>query len=125
MTAGDGHVFVPFCYFLTTIAAMLPLAMGDTEYAGAIGAPFAITVIGGLFFSAMLTLILIPTVCMGLENVLQWYRSLSRKLWTIHLILFVSGVICIWLYTDGILWQSIYLVALIAGIPGMTYFAAN
>ena len=60
---------------------------------------------------------------MGLENVLQWYRSLSRKLWTIHLILFVSGVICIWLYTDGILWQSIYLVALIAGIPGMTYFA--
>ena len=46
---------------------MLPLAMGDTEYAGAIGAPFAITVIGGLFFSAMLTLILIPTVCMGLE----------------------------------------------------------
>lgn len=40
---------------ITTIAAMLPLAMGDTEYAGAIGAPFAITVIGGLLFSALLT----------------------------------------------------------------------
>ena len=120
MTAGMSRIRPILITSITTIAAMLPLAMGDTEYAGAIGAPFAITVIGGLFFSAMLTLILIPTVCMGLENVLQWYRSLSRKLWTIHLILFVSGVICIWLYTDGILWQSIYLVALIAGIPGMT-----
>ena len=123
MTAGMSRIRPILITSITTIAAMLPLAMGDTEYAGAIGAPFAITVIGGLFFSAMLTLILIPTVCMGLENVLQWYRSLSRKLWTIHLILFVSGVICIWLYTDGILWQSIYLVVLIAGIPGMTYFA--
>lgn len=123
MTAGMSRIRPILITSITTIAAMLPLAMGDTEYAGAIGAPFAITVIGGLFFSAMLTLILIPTVCMGLENVLQWYRSLSRKLWTIHLILFVSGVICIWLYTDRILWQSIYLVALIAGIPGMTYFA--
>ena len=105
MTAGMSRIRPILITSITTIAAMLPLAMGDTEYAGAIGAPFAITVIGGLFFSAMLTLILIPTVCMGLENVLQWYRSLSRKLWTIHLILFVSGVICIWLYTDGILWQ--------------------
>ena len=101
MTAGMSRIRPILITSITTIAAMLPLAMGDTEYAGAIGAPFAITVIGGLFFSAMLTLILIPTVCMGLENVLQWYRSLSRKLWTIHLILFVSGVICIWLYTDG------------------------
>lgn len=102
---------------------MIPLAMGDSEYAGAIGAPFAITVIGGLSFSALLTLILIPTVCMGLENTLQWYRSLSRKLWIFHLILFLAGVACIWLYTDGMLWQSIYLVALITLIPGMTFFA--
>lgn len=82
MTAGMSRIRPILITSITTIAAMLPLAMGDTEYAGAIGAPFAITVIGGLFFSAMLTLILIPTVCMGLENVLQWYRSLSRKLWT-------------------------------------------
>ena len=77
MTAGMSRIRPILITSITTIAAMLPLAMGDTEYAGAIGAPFAITVIGGLFFSAMLTLILIPTVCMGLENVLQWYRSLS------------------------------------------------
>ena len=71
MTAGMSRIRPILITSITTIAAMLPLAMGDTEYAGAIGAPFAITVIGGLFFSAMLTLILIPTVCMGLENVLQ------------------------------------------------------
>lgn len=35
---------------------------------------------------------------------------------------FVVGVVSIWLYAEGILWQSIYLVALIAGIPGLTYF---
>ena len=47
---------------------MLPLAMGNSEYAGAIGAPFAITVIGGLAFSTLLTLVIIPTVNMGLES---------------------------------------------------------
>lgn len=123
MTAGMSRIRPILITSITTIAAMLPLAMGDSEYAGAIGAPFAITVIGGLLFSALLTLILIPTVCMGLENVLQWYRSLSPKMWIFHLVLFVLGVISIWLYADGMLWQSIYLVALIAGIPGMTYFA--
>ena len=123
MTAGMSRIRPILITSITTIAAMFPLAMGDTEYAGAIGAPFAITVIGGLLFSALLTLILIPTVCMGLENVLQWYRSLSRKIWIFHLVLFVAGVFCIWMYTDGILWQSVYLVVLIAGIPGMTYFA--
>ena len=60
MTAGMSRIRPILITSITTIAAMLPLAMGDTEYAGAIGAPFAITVIGGLFFSAMLTLILIP-----------------------------------------------------------------
>lgn len=38
------------------------------------------------------------------------------------LFFFVVGVDSIWLYAEGILWQSIYLVALIAGIPGLTYF---
>lgn len=108
---------------ITTIVAMFPLAMGNAEYAGAIGAPFAITVIGGLSFSALLTLILIPTVCMGLENTLDWYRVQSRKLKAIHLIIFLFGVFLIYLYADGLLWQSIYLVGLVVLIPGITYFA--
>lgn len=123
MTAGLSRIRPILITSITTIVAMFPLAMGDAEYAGAIGAPFAITVIGGLAFSALLTLILIPTVCMGLENTLQWYRGLSPKIWIFHLVLFLLGIACIWLYADGMLWQSIYLVLLVFGIPGVTYFA--
>lgn len=123
MTAGLSRIRPILITSITTIVAMFPLAMGDAEYAGAIGAPFAITVIGGLAFSALLTLILIPTVCMGLENTLQWYRGLSPKIWILHLVLFLSGVACIWGYANGMLWQSIYLVLLVFGIPGVTYFA--
>lgn len=123
MTAGLSRIRPILITSITTIVAMFPLAMGDAEYAGAIGAPFAITVIGGLAFSALLTLILIPTVCMGLENTLQWYRGLSPKIWILHLVLFLLGIVCIWGYADGMLWQSIYLVLLVFGIPGVTYFA--
>ena len=79
----------------TTVIAMLPMAMGDTDYAGAIGAPFAVTVIGGLSFSALLTLILIPTVYLSLENILKWYRSLSRPMHLLHLVIYIAGMIYI------------------------------
>jgi multidrug efflux pump subunit AcrB len=39
MTAGMSRIRPILITSITTIAAMLPLAMGDTEYAGAIGAP--------------------------------------------------------------------------------------
>lgn len=123
MTAGLSRVRPILITAITTIIAMLPLAMGDTEYAGAIGAPFAITVIGGLAFSTLLTLVIIPTVNMGLENALGWYRTLSVKTKIIHLVLFVIGAVSIYLYADGLLYQILYLTALIALIPGVTYFA--
>ena len=108
---------------ITTIVAMLPLAMGDSEYAGAIGAPFAITVIGGLAFSAVLTLIFVPTVAMGLENTIAWYQKLSKKTRITHLIILLAGIWAIYMYGNGLLWQSIYLIALVTLIPGMTFFA--
>ena len=122
MTAGLSRIRPILITSITTIVAMFPMAMGNSEYAGAIGAPFAITVIGGLSFSALLTLILIPTVCMGLENTLQWYRGLSLKVWVLHGLLFMAGASCIWLYGGSLLWQSVYGVLLLAGIPGATYF---
>lgn len=122
MMAGLSRIRPILITSITTIIAMLPLAMGDSEYSGAIGAPFAITVIGGLTFSALLTLVFIPTVCMGMENTLKWYRGLSPKLWMLHAVLFVLGVYIIYSSVDELLWQSIYLVALIAAIPGVTYF---
>lgn len=79
MTAGLSRIRPILITSITTIVAMLPMAMGNSEYAGAIGAPFAITVIGGLSFSALLTLILIPTVCMGLETRCNGTRSCPRK----------------------------------------------
>jgi len=108
---------------ITTIIAMFPLAMGNSEYAGAIGAPFAITIIGGLAFSTLLTLTIIPTVYMGLENTLKWYRALSLKIKIIHLIMIIIGTVLIYKYADGMLWKSLYFVALIILVPGVTYFA--
>jgi multidrug efflux pump subunit AcrB/ABC-type multidrug transport system ATPase subunit len=110
---------------ITTIVAMLPMAMGQSEYSGLIGAPFAITVIGGLSCSTLLTLILVPTACMGLENALRWYGCLSKKIKLLHAVVFAGGVYCIYLYADGLLWQALFLVALIALIPCLTYFVQN
>lgn len=122
MTAGLSRVRPILITSITTIVAMLPLAMGKSEYAGAIGAPFAITVIGGLSFSALLTLILVPSACMGLENTLKWYRTLTLRMKLFHLALFVAGVFYIYRYAETLLWQSIYLVGLVILIPGTTYF---
>ena len=96
--------------------------MADSEYSAVLGAPFAITVIGGLAFSSLLTLVLIPTVYMGLENTLKWYRGLSIKTKLIHLVLFLVGLFCIYTYADELLYQSLYLAVLIIAIPGVTYF---
>jgi multidrug efflux pump subunit AcrB/ABC-type multidrug transport system ATPase subunit len=110
---------------IATIAAMLPLAMGDNEYVGAIGAPFAITVIGGLSLSTLLTLVFIPTFYSGLETTLQWMRDLNWKLKIAQGILFVAGISFIYLQVDAILWQILDLVALVIVIPGTTWFIMN
>ena len=113
---------------ITTIIAMFPLAMGSgssSVYSSVIGAPFAITVIGGLAFSTLLTLVVIPTVAMGLENTITWYRTLSVTMKTIHLILVVAGLFVIFFYVDEMLWQLIYFVALIVFVPGVTWFAQS
>ena len=106
----------------TTVIALLPMAMGNTDYAGAIGAPFAVTVIGGLSFSALLTLILIPTVYLSLENILKWYRSLSRPMHLLHLAIYIAGVLYIYNCVYGVFTQLLYVMALTALIPGCTYF---
>jgi len=64
---------------VTTILAMLPIAMGRAEYISQIGAPFAITVIGGLAFATLFTLVIIPTAAFGLDNTLRWLNRLPLK----------------------------------------------
>jgi len=122
MVAGIARMRPILITSITTVVAMFPLAMGDSEYAGAIGAPFAITVIGGLSFSTLLTLLIVPTAAMGMEDTLKWYRSLPRLTKLFHLVLIAFGIACIFLYEKEFMWQAIYFVALIVGVPGVTWF---
>ena len=122
MTAGLSRMRPIMITSITTIIALFPMAMGDNDYAGAIGAPFAITVIGGLTFSSLLTLLLVPTVAMSLENAIAWYRKLSLKTQLFHLALVLIGVAGIYLYEKEMIWQMIYFIAIIALVPGATYF---
>ena len=110
---------------IATIAAMLPLAMGDNEYVGAIGAPFAITVIGGLSLSTLLTLVFIPTFYSGLETSMNWMRGLNWKLKVTQGILFVGGILLVYTKVDDFMWKMLDVVALVIVVPGGTWFIMN
>ncbi|PWF26985.1 efflux RND transporter permease subunit [Ancrocorticia populi] len=47
---------------VATIAALVPMALGITGHAGFISQPLAVTVIGGLISSTLLTLVLLPVL---------------------------------------------------------------
>ena len=53
---------------LATIFALLPMALGITDSGGFISKPLAVVVIGGLFSSTLLTLVLIPTLYTMVET---------------------------------------------------------
>jgi len=122
IAAGISRVRPILITAITTIVAMFPLAMGKAEYVSLIGAPFAITVIGGLAMSTILTLVFIPTFYFGLENSINWFRQLSINVKLMQLILIISGALLIYLKIDSILWQFILYVLLIILIPGGTWF---
>ncbi|MFV0521038.1 MAG: efflux RND transporter permease subunit [Mangrovibacterium sp.] len=109
----------------TTIVAMLPLAMGQDEYVGAIGAPFAIVVIGGLSFSTLLTLIFIPTFYSGLENALDWFKSLDWKWKLLQILLMAISFICISYFAETFLVRLACVILVVTLIPGMTWFILN
>ena len=110
---------------IVTVVAMFPLAMGDNEYVGAIGAPFAITVIGGLSMSTLLTLIFIPTFYFGLENAIIWMKGLSLRTRIIQMVLLVIGLYLIYTRVDAFLWQMLDMIAIVLFIPGATWFIMN
>lgn len=125
MTAGRARVRPILITAITTIVAMIPLAMGRGEYVSKIGAPFAITVIGGLALSTLFTLIFIPTVYSGLENFLNWVRRLSRRIKLIQIAAF--GAVCVFTYysAESLLRQSVYFLLSVAAIPGITWFVTT
>ncbi len=122
MTAGLSRVRPILITAITTIVALFPLAMGQAEYVGAIGAPFAITVIGGLALSTLLTLVFIPTLYAGMENAINWMKSLNWMLKTGMMVVFVFGTIFIYFEVDTFIWQMLDFILLIILVPGSVAF---
>jgi multidrug efflux pump subunit AcrB/ABC-type multidrug transport system ATPase subunit len=122
ITAGLSRVRPILITAITTIVAMLPLALGKSEYVGAIGAPFAITVIGGLAVSTLLTLIFVPTLYFGMENAVNWLKSLHWGLKVLQLVIFVAAAFYIYFKVESFIWQLLGFMAIVILIPGVTAF---
>ena len=60
----------------TTVVGLVPLAVGDASLMGTNYFPLARTIIGGLIASTGLTLIVLPTYYVLLDDVGQWFRRL-------------------------------------------------
>ena len=125
MTAGVARLRPILITASTTVIAMVPLAMGQAEYVSTIGASFAITVIGGLTLSTLLTLVFIPTFYTGLENSLNWFYSLSLKNKFTQLFLFALSIFLIYSYIDKFLWKLITTILAVILIPAATWFVMN
>jgi len=123
MSSGLARVRPILITAITTIVALLPLAMGKSEYASTIGASFAITVIGGLALSTLLTLVFIPTFYTGLENSIAWIRSLNWKTKGMMLITFTLLIALIYLNINKFMWQLISTILAIILVPAVTWFA--
>ena len=125
MTAGLSRVRPILITAITTIVGMFPLAMGNAEYVSAIGAPFAIVVIGGLALSTLLTLVFIPTFYSGLENAIDWFKALPLRIRITQFALMAASFLLIYLEVDSGLWQMLDFVLVIILIPGSTWFVLN
>ncbi|MFC2116310.1 efflux RND transporter permease subunit [Bacteroidota bacterium] len=110
---------------VTTCVAMLPLAMGKAEYVKAIGPPFAVTVIGGLIVSTLLTLVFIPMLYNGIENSLDWIRGLNLRLKLLMMVLEITGAILVILYIESFIWKMAGFMLVVAGIPASIWFVTS
>lgn len=107
---------------MTTIIALVPMAMGKAEYVEKIGAPFAITVIGGLSLSTLFTLIFIPTQYSGMNAAMQWIWG--QKLWVkiAMAALCLVGVYYIATSVESLVWRIIDYILLFILVPSAFYF---
>ena len=65
----------------TTVVGMLPLALSDTQVGGG-GPPYypmARAIIGGLVFSTLVTLIVLPSVYVMLDDLGRWGRRIKER----------------------------------------------
>jgi len=125
MMAGIARIRPIMITAATTVLALLPLAMGQAEYVSVIGASFAITVIGGLSLSTMLTLVFIPTFYSGLENAIDWLKSLSLKVKIIQVLLLTGLLFLVYTYVNTFIWQLITTILSVIIVPSGTWFVLN
>jgi multidrug efflux pump subunit AcrB/ABC-type multidrug transport system ATPase subunit len=125
LTAGQIRVRPIAITALTTVLAMVPLAMGEAEYVAMIGVPFAIAVIGGLAAGTVFTLVLVPTVYFGLEQVVQWGRELSTTARLANVAGLGAGLWLVTQYVDSTFWQFADGTALLGLVPGLTWFVQS
>ena len=125
LSAGAARIRPILITASTTVIAMFPLAMGKAEFVSVIGASFAITVIGGLTLSTLLTLVFIPTFYSGLENALEWFKSLNWKTKIIQILIFVISILLIFTYIDKFIWKLITTILAIILVPATTWFVMN
>ncbi|AXF57499.1 efflux RND transporter permease subunit [Salicibibacter kimchii] len=76
--AGKNRMRPIFMTTLTTLAGMLPLALA-TGSASNYQAPMATVIIFGLLFATLITLLLVPSVYMIMEDILGWPRRYLKK----------------------------------------------
>lgn len=122
ITAGLSRLRPILITAITTIVAMIPLAMGQGEYVSGLGAPFAITVIGGLTMSTLLTLVIIPTLYSGMEDALYRLRTQSLFMKLLQIVLFVVAVTCVYFWTYTLLNRILYVILTVILVPGVTWF---
>lgn len=107
---------------ITSIVAMLPLALGDEEYVSTIGAPFAITVIGGLSVSTLLTLIFIPTAFNAIDSALNWIKQLNFTTKITQLAIAISLIVLTFILQDSLWMRILFLFLIMTLIPTITWF---
>jgi len=125
VTAGQVRVRPILITAISTVLAMLPLAMGKAEYVALIGVPFATAVIGGLVAGTLFTLVLVPTVYFGLERTQAWMRQLDWKIRTAQLGALSAGAWLIHESVDSTFWQFADGTVLLGLVPAFTYFVQN
>jgi multidrug efflux pump subunit AcrB/ABC-type multidrug transport system ATPase subunit len=125
MMAGMARVRPILITSITTIIALVPLAMGKAEYVTEVGAPFAITIIGGLGLSTLLTLVFVPTLNTGITNSLNWIFSLNWKLKIAMAFIMVSVGYLIATTVDSLVWKIIDFLLLLILTPAAFYFVMN
>jgi len=125
LAAGLSRVRPILITVITTCVAMLPLAMGKTEYVEAIGPPFAVTVIGGLTVSTLFTLVFIPMLYNGFEQSIAWIRGLNPVQKLVMLLLELGGLFLVYWSIEEFMWKLAGVILVVAGVPGMIWFVTS